>query len=329
MNFRIAKEIKLSLTASLALVVSALPFNSAAQSSIDEDQITFVKLTAEQYRNSIRDIFGESIQISGDAASSGVRVAGLMSVGGRRLTLSTSEVESYEVLALDIASQVLSPSRRKTLIPCGPQDENAIDNACASEFISTVGLHLFRRPLSEDEIENYNAMARAATDSLGGFYVGLQAALVGMMVSPDFLFRIERSVSNPEAPGTRRLDAWSRASRLSFFLWDTTPNPALLEAAQSGDLLFEDGLNQQVENMIASPRIEDGLRAFFADMLAFDRFDTLDIDTTLYPKFTKNVEDDAREQTLRTISDHLLNQEADYRDLFDSCLLYTSDAADE
>ena len=47
MNFRIAKEIKLSLTASLALVVSALPFNSAAQSSIDEDQITFVKLTAE------------------------------------------------------------------------------------------------------------------------------------------------------------------------------------------------------------------------------------------------------------------------------------------
>lgn len=138
------------------------------------------------------------------------------------------------------------------------------------------------------------------------------------MVSPDFLFRIERSVPNPEAPGTRRLDAWSRASRLSFFLWDTTPNPALLEAARSGELIFEDSLNQQVERMMNSPRIEEGLRAFFADMLAFDRFDTLDIDTSLYPKFTKNVEDEAREQTLRTISDHLLNQEADYRDLFDS-----------
>jgi hypothetical protein len=53
-------------------------------------------------------------------------------------------------------------------------------------------------------------------------------------------------------------------------------------------------------------------------MLAFDRFDTLDIDTTLYPKFTKNVEDEAREQTLRTIADHLLERGADYRDLFDS-----------
>tara|TARA_B100000029_G_scaffold35732_3_gene33589 strand:+ start:14750 stop:16411 length:1662 start_codon:yes stop_codon:yes gene_type:complete len=318
MNFSFAQKIKLGLKASLVLAVGSLPFNLAAQTSVNEDQITFVRLTAQQYRNSIRDIFGESIEVNGNAASIGVREAGLMAVGGRRLSLSASEVESYEVLALDIASQVLSPKRRNTLIACRPQDENAIDNACAGEFISTVGLHLFRRPLSEAEIENYSAMARAATDSLGGFYVGLQAALVGMMVSPEFLFRIERSTPNPETPGTRRLDAWSRASRLSYFLWDTTPNPSLLAAAQSGDLMFEDGLNQQVEHMVASPRIEDGLRAFFSDMLAFDRFDTLDIDTTLYPKFTKNVEDEAREQTLRTISDHLLNQEADYRDLFDS-----------
>ena len=318
MNFSFAQKIKLGLKASLVLVVGSLPVNLAAQTSVNEDQITFVRLTAQQYRNSIRDIFGESIEVNGNAASIGVREAGLMAVGGRRLSLSASEVESYEVLALDIASQVLSTNRRNTLIACRPQDENAIDNACAGEFISTVGLHLFRRPLSEAEIENYSAMARAATDSLGGFYVGLQAALVGMMVSPDFLFRIERSTPNPETPGTRRLDAWSRASRLSYFLWDTTPNPSLLAAAQSGDLMFEDGLNRQVEHMVASPRIEDGLRAFFSDMLAFDRFDTLDIDTTLYPKFTKNVEDEAREQTLRTISDHLLNQEADYRDLFDS-----------
>ena len=318
MNFSFAQKIKLGLKASLVLVVGSLPVNLAAQTSVNEDQITFVRLTAQQYRNSIRDIFGESIEVNGNAASIGVREAGLMAVGGRRLSLSASEVESYEVLALDIASQVLSTNRRNTLIACRPQDENAIDIACAGEFISTVGLHLFRRPLSEAEIENYSAMARAATDSLGGFYVGLQAALVGMMVSPDFLFRIERSTPNPETPGTRRLDAWSRASRLSYFLWDTTPNPSLLTAAQSGDLMFEDGLNRQVEHMVASPRIEDGLRAFFSDMLAFDRFDTLDIDTTLYPKFTKNVEDEAREQTLRTISDHLLNQEADYRDLFDS-----------
>ena len=53
-------------------------------------------------------------------------------------------------------------------------------------------------------------------------------------------------------------------------------------------------------------------------MLAFDRFDTLDIDSNLFPKFTKNVEDEAREQTMLTIVDHLLIKDDDYRDLFDS-----------
>jgi len=318
MEFRIAEKIKLSTQVSLILVLNALSFNLTAQTPIDDERITFVRLTAEQYRNSIRDIFGDSIEITGNAIAAGVREAGLMAVGGRRLTLSSSEVESYEVLALDVASQVMSPSRRNTLIPCRPENENVFDGDCAREFISTVGFHLFRRPLSEYEIGSYSAMASKATESLGGFYIGLQAALVGMMVSPDFLFRIERSVPSQETPGIRRLDAWSRASRLSFFLWNTTPSPALLQAAQSGELMFEAGLDEQVQQMIASPRIEDGLRAFFSDMLAFDRFDTLDIDTTLYPKFTKNVEDEAREQTLRTIADHLLEQDVDYRDLFDS-----------
>ena len=318
MEFRITEKIKLSAQVSLILVLNALSFNLTAQTSIDDERITFVRLTAEQYRNSIRDIFGDSIEITGNAIAAGVREAGLMAVGGRRLTLSSSEVESYEVLALDVASQVMSPSRRNTLIPCRPENENVFDGDCAREFISTVGFHLFRRPLSEYEIGSYSAMASKATESLGGFYIGLQAALVGMMVSPDFLFRIERSVPSQETPGIRRLDAWSRASRLSFFLWNTTPSPALLQAAQSGELMFEAGLDEQVQQMIASPRIEDGLRAFFSDMLAFDRFDTLDIDTTLYPKFTKNVEDEAREQTLRTIADHLLEQDVDYRDLFDS-----------
>ena len=318
MEFRIAEKIKLSTQVSLILVLNALSFNLTAQTSIDDERITFVRLTAEQYRNSIRDIFGDSIEITGNAIAAGVREAGLMAVGGRRLTLSSSEVESYEVLALDVASQVMSPSRRNTLIPCRPENENVFDGDCAREFISTVGFHLFRRSLSEYEIGSYSAMASKATESLGGFYIGLQAALVGMMVSPDFLFRIERSVPSQETPGIRRLDAWSRASRLSFFLWNTTPSPALLQAAQSGELMFEAGLDEQVQQMIASPRIEDGLRAFFSDMLAFDRFDTLDIDTTLYPKFTKNVEDEAREQTLRTIADHLLEQDLDYRDLFDS-----------
>ena len=155
----------------------------------------------------------------------------------------------------------------------------------------------------------------AATHTLDDFYAGLRASLVGMLVAPDFLLRLERSEPDPDRPGTMRLDAYSRAARLSFFLWDSTPDGELIEAARSGELLTPEGLSRQVERLLNSPRLENGLRAFFSDMLGFDEFATLTVDSSLYPKFTKNVEDDAREQTLRTIVDQLLHKNRDYREL--------------
>jgi len=81
-------------------------------------------------------------------------------------------------------------------------------------------------------------------------------------------------------------------------------------------------LRRQVDRMLSSPRLEDGLRTFFIDMLAFGGLDSdpgidaLSVDTGFYPKFTANVQADAEEQTLRTIVDHLLYKNKDYRDLF-------------
>src|SRR5215472_11901824 len=95
------------------------------------------------------------------------------------------------------------------------------------------------------------------------------AAVAQMLVAPDFLFRIERSSADARQPGRLQLDAYSRASRLSFFLWNSTPDSELLAAAQSGKLMTPAGLQQQVERMLNSARLESGLRAFFVDMLAF------------------------------------------------------------
>ena len=89
-----------------------------------------------------------------------------------------------------------------------------------------------------------------------------------------------------------------------------------MAAAESGALDSTPGLYQQIDRLLSSRRMEDGLREFFSDMLGFDGFATLSVDASLYPKFTKNVADDAREQTLRTIAQHLLDRNADYRDLF-------------
>ncbi len=297
-----------ALLAALVVGVSAAP--GAAE------ELTFVRLTPAQYQRAIHDVFGPSIRVDEGGAVLGVRDRGLLAVGARRSTLTAAEVERYEALAQQIAAQVTDPARRATLIGCRPAAAGAPDDACAARFVERAGRFLFRRPLTGGETGLYVAVARSAAETLGDYYAGLRAALAGMLVAPEFLFRVERSEPDPADPGRLRLDAWSRASRLSFFLWDSAPDHLLLDAAESGELLTPDGLDRQVERLLASPRAGQGVRAFFSDLLELDRFATLSIDSSLFPRFTKNVEDDAREQTLRTVVDHLLNRNRDYRDLF-------------
>src|SRR5262249_53056631 len=121
---------------------------------------------------------------------------------------------------------------------------------------------------------------------------------------------------DPARPGRKRLDVYSYASRLSFFLWNAAPDGWLLKAAQTGELNTEKGRARVVDMMLGSPRVEAGVRAFFDDMLNFDAFDNLAKDASAYPLETGQTLSDAREQTLRTIYDQLVVKKRDYRDLF-------------
>jgi hypothetical protein len=301
---------KLSTIAAGVALSATLAFAAAAA------EVTFVRITPEQYQRSIHDIFGASIKLDANAVETGFRDQGLLAVGARKLAMTSAGLEQFESLAQQVAVQVIDPRRAATLVHCTPKAADAPDEACASQFIKRVGLLVFRRPVSDEEHAAFMSTANAASARLKNFNAGVGAALVQMLVNPEFLFRIERSEPDPKNPGKMQLDSYSMASRLSFFLWDSTPDGELLAAAESGKLQTEKGLAQQIDRMLNSPRAEAGLRAFFSDMLGFDGFATLAKDTTIFPKFTKNVYDDAREQTLRTLVDQLLERNNDYRELF-------------
>jgi hypothetical protein len=302
--------------------VVGLSLCACAPWSLARAEMTLVRLTPEQYQQAIHDIFGTSVRVDQNKVEPGFREDGLLALGNRKLTVGSAELERDETLAQSIAAQVVDAKHRAVLVGCKPRAEQAPDNECARAFIKRVGLLLFRRPLTGDEVQVFVATQDEAAQRLHSFDAGLAAALARMLLAPQFLFRIENSTPDPAHPGTLRLDAWSRAARLSFFLWNTTPDTELLQAAQSGKLMTATGLQAQVERLLRSPRTEQGLRAFFVDMLAFSGldqdpgFDTLSIDTNLYPRFIANVPADAEEQTLRTIVDQLLYRNGDYRDLF-------------
>jgi hypothetical protein len=284
------------------------------------------RLTESQYRATIADIFGPEVPVAA-RFERGLREEGLLAIGTGKSGMSPFSVEQYDVAALSVSAAVVSEEHRKTLVPCAPQAGAAtFDPVCARRFVEHYGLPLFRRPLRDDELDRFVGAAQAGYERLGDFYGGLQFALVGMMVSPEFLLRVERT--RPQAKGTDRLelDAWSKATRLSYLLTNSTPDRELLRAAGAGELDKRKELERQVDRLIASARFEEAVRAFFIDMLQFDKFNELAKDPVVYPAFNSNVAADAQEQTLRTITELLIAEKGDYRDLFTTRLAHLTRA---
>ncbi|HME40845.1 MAG TPA: DUF1592 domain-containing protein [Steroidobacteraceae bacterium] len=273
------------------------------------------RLRPDQYQRVIADVFGPTIKIEGRFEPD-VREDGLFAVGAGHVGVTATGMERYDAMARGIAAQVVSEEHRGTLIPCKPAAAAAPDDACAAKFFAKAGPLLYRRPLTDGELQEAVALAAASAQALKSFYSGLEMSLAGMLESPQFLFRQETAEPDPEQRGAYRLDAYSKASQLSFFLWNAGPDAKLLAAAASGKLHSPSGLRSEVDRMLQSPRLEAGMRAFFADMLQFDLFETLAKDAQIYPKWTAKVAQDAQEQTLHSIVDLLLWQHGDYRDLF-------------
>jgi hypothetical protein len=147
-----------------------------------------------------------------------------------------------------------------------------------------------------------------------------------MLINPRVLLIEDTTEPDPDRNGLKRLDAYALASRLSLFLWNAVPDDQLLQAAESGDIQTRKGRNREVERMLASPRLEQGVRAFFDDMFAFDSFNVLSKDAQAYPMITGATLQDSRDQTLRTVIDHVLTKNADYRDLFTTRSTFISPA---
>lgn len=273
------------------------------------------RLTSVQYQNIIRDVFGSDIDIGGRLPPD-LRVEGLLAIGASHVSITAAGMEQYDTMARAIAAQVVDKNHRDMLVRCKPASANAPDEQCAREFLARAGRLLYRRPLTDQQLETYVTAASDATRLTRDFYHGIQLSLSAMLSSPAFLFRVQVIEPDPDEEGSYRLDAYSKAAQLSFFLWNSAPDSQLLSAAESGKLHAREGLEEQVERMIDSPRLQAGIRAFFADQLRFTEFSTLAKDSQLFPKFSAEVAEDAREQTLRTIIDVVLNENRDFREIF-------------
>lgn len=309
----------------IAGLVGAASFTSTSPSPVwaqGAQPLTPVKvgvrrLTESQYRHAIADTFGSDIKITARFEPE-KREEGLLAVGSAQLSMTASGFEQYFALASSVADQALADERRARTVGCTPANPAKADAACAKTFIQAYGEKLYRRPLTEAETKSRLTTAALGAERTGDFYQGLKMALTSLLMDPDFLFRMEVAEADPANTRAYRLDGYSKASRISFLLWDAPPDAELLASARNGDIHTAAGLRKQLDRLVASPRFEDGARAFFVDMLQLDGFDNLVKDPATYPKFNQAVADSAKEQTLKTAVNLLVTRKSDYRDLFSS-----------
>jgi hypothetical protein len=226
------------------------------------------RLTHSQYNNTIRDLLGDGTnpaeQFPPDDFTNGFKNQYDVQ------SLSPLLEEAYSDAAERLAASAFRGGDVHHLIPCTPSVE------CRTVFVKKFGLKAFRRPLTADEARRYVALFAKEPD----FQKGAQLVVEAMLQSPNFLFRLDSA-------STSALKPYATANRLSYSLWDTMPDEALLNAAAQGELSNAQGLVKVTEKMLNDPRAHQALDEFVSQWLRFDRILTATRDRRKYPQFSR------------------------------------------
>jgi hypothetical protein len=187
-----------------------------------------------------------------------------------------------------------SPSRRRLFVsrPASP----ALEDRSARQILSSLMRRAYRRPVTDADLQAPFAVYQKAREE-GDFDAGIEMALSAVLVSPQFLFRVERDPGGL-SPGTPyRVSDLELASRLSFFLWSSIPDDLLLNAAAAGTLHQPLVLERQVRRMLADSRSEALVTNFAEQWLRLRNLDSITPDMRLFPDFDDNLRQAFRKET--------------------------------
>src|SRR4051794_38027323 len=166
-------------------------------------------------------------------------------------------------------------------------------------FIASFGLKAYRRPLTTDEVQGLTSLYSTSKVSFG-FATAVRLTLQGMLQSPRFLYRYEGLGTEK----VTRLTGYEIASRLSYLLWASAPDQALYDAAASGGLNTNTGVEAQAERMLAAPRANQSVLTFFDYWLDLERLKHADPkNAAAFPRFTPTMIPLLRQESDLFVSD--------------------------
>lgn len=248
-------------------------------------RVTLRRLNRTEYNNTVRDLTGLDISPAADFPADDVG-EGFDNIGDV-LTVSPILLEKYLTAAENIAAQVMaSETARANVFPHQSKSEDEMVETArrnAEEFAARA----FRRPISNDEKRRLFDLMKLAWGNDAPPAMIMETVIASVLANPNFLFRVEngRELRGKGNDGIRELTDYELASRLSYFLWSTMPDAALLKLAAQGKLRNQDTLQRQAARMLADPRAESLVENFAGQWLQLRDVPRLTPDRDVFPDF--------------------------------------------
>ncbi len=249
--------------------------DTGADAPDDAEQIAFSglrRLTAREYDDTVRDLLADEAKsellLPYDPLTPFDNFYGDQQA-------SQALIEGADLLAADLAARLVEDlPRRELVVGCVPTEPG--DEACMRAFVTSFGRRALRRPLGEDELATFmhgtngNDGALDHAIAAGDFWVGVDSFLRTILQDPQFLYRVELGEPVLGEPGLFALSQHEIATRLSYLVWGSGPDDALLDLADAGGLGDADAIRAQTIAMFEDPRAVDRVDRFHALWLGYE-----------------------------------------------------------
>lgn len=186
----------------------------------------------------------------------------------------------------------------RRIVTVRPSESVGVRQA-ATQVLQPLLTRAFRRPATDAEVDRYAALVDSVvTEHDESYDYGMFVAVQAILVSPEFLFRLETAPADAESAEDRALNDYEIASRLSYFLWSTMPDDELFRLAQTGELHQPQVLREQVDRMLQDPRATTLGDNFAAQWLNLRNLAEVDPNPELFPDFNEELRADMAQETL-------------------------------
>ncbi len=274
------------------------------------------RLTIDEYVNTVQATLGIDIASEAQALLPRDLRADGFSNTAYNLSVDLKHVSAYAQLAEKIVNKLDIPIFAKRF-----SKSTLLTDKSMRGLIEKMGAWILRGPLDDYEIDLYRGISTTVAAAGGTFSDAVTLVIDAMLQSPRFIYRIE----NQKGDGSKwPVGEHELATRISYILWGAPPDEALSKAARSGDLFSSEGLDQQIQRMLADPRAIDRSKRFIAEWLNLNRLNNIKPNVDKFPNWHHQLAVDMQEETLKFFEAIAWKQQRPLTDLFNAQFTYAS-----